>query len=533
MALHERSPGLTLASALATRATQDPDAPYLFFRDEVWTYGQVESRAEAMAAGLHSLGIGGGDRIALLLSSRPEFVISLFAIAKLGAQVVPLNPRLTGAELRYLLLHSESAAVVALESWHGVDYLQLLEDFFAGLPTLEYAVTVGEEDLWYDDRIFQFEDVLSKGEGRDYTAREADAERDLFALVYTSGTTGKPKGVELSQASLLHAAEATAGAVGLTPEDRVIGIHSLFHVFGMAPAVLGTLLAGASLILQEDFDGPETLDLVERHRATVHYGVPTTFITELHEQRRRPRDLSSLRTGIVAGGPLSGRLLREIRREVCPGLRMAYSLTETASTVCITGGSDREEGELQTVGRPVNGAEFQVLGQGGEILPVESIGEIAVRGSSLMRGYYRQPKETASVLTPEGYFRTGDLGMVDEEGLVHLVGRGKDVIIRGGFSVHPREVEDRLVAYPAVRGAVVIGVPDEVLGEVTCACITPVEGGVVSGDDLRAWCRMTLAGYKIPDLVHFMDELPVTSTGRIRRAELARILRDEVLIRRS
>lgn len=524
MALVERVRGISVASALASRATAEPHRPFLLFRDEVLTYGQVEARAEALAAGLHSLGVGGGDRIALVLPCRPEFAIAFFAAAKLGAEVVPLNPRLTGPELQYMLRHSGAAVAVTIESWHGVDYLQLFEDFLVHLPELQYLVTVGEEDLWYDDRIFQFEDLLSKGEGRDYRPGARDPTGDVFALVYTAGTTGKPKGVELSEANLLHAAAATADGLGLVPDDRIIGVTALFHVFGIAPGLLGTLLSGAALVLMEDFEGPATLDLVERHRVTVHYGIPTFFVSELREQRRRPRDLSSLRIGLTAGAPANDQLLRQVQRELCPDLRVGYSITETASTVCMTGADDPEERRVQTVGRPVPETEVRVVDRSGGALPVESVGEIAVRGPGVMRGYFRQPRDTAASFTPDGFLRTGDLGMIDEDGFVHLVGRGKDVIIRGGFSVHPREVEDRLRVHPAVRDAAVVGLPDEVLGEVVCAAVILVEGAVVSEDDLKAWCRMTLSGYKVPDLVRFVETYPMTSSGKLRRAELLRML---------
>lgn len=524
MALSERVRGFTIASALSHRATTDPERPFLLFGEEVLSYGQLESRAEALAAGLHSLGVGSGDRIALILPCRPEFAIAFFAAAKLGAQVVPLNPRLTGPELKYMLRHSEAAAAVTIESWHGVDYLQLFEDFLVHLPELEYAVTVGEEDLWYDDRIFQFEDLLSKGEGRDYATAPVDGVDEVFAILYTSGTTGKPKGVELTHANLLTSAAASAEVLGLHPEDRGVGVTALFHVFGIVQGLLGTLLSGGALVLQEDFDGPATLDLVERHGVTVHYGVPTFFVSELHEQRVRPRNLSSLRTGLVAGAPAGDQILQEIREGLCPDLRVGYSVTETASVVCMTRGDDSGARSLHTVGLPLPGTRIQVLEKDGSVLPVESVGEIAVKGPGVMKGYYRQPRETASSFSAEGFLRTGDLGMVDEDGYVHLVGRGKDVIIRGGFSVHPREVEDRLRVHPAVRDAVVVGLSDEVLGEKICACVIPVEGAIVSEDEVQEWCRMTLAGYKIPDLVRFLEGFPLTATGKVRRAELARML---------
>jgi len=529
MALMERYRGSTLSSILAHRATGDSQRPFLLHRGEVFTYGQVESRAEAMAASLHSLGIGKGDRLALVLPCCPEFVIALFAAAKLGARVVPLNPRLTPPELHYMLRHSEASLAVSIENWHGVDYLQVFEDLLVQLPELEYLVTVGEEDLWYDDRIFQFEDLLSAGEGRDYVAASPDPREDVFAILYTSGTTGKPKGVELTQGNLIHGAAGTAEAVGLRPEDRIIGVTAFFHVFGIGPGLLGTLLSGACLVLQEEFEGPGTLDLIEEHRVTVHYGVPTFFVTELHEQRRRPRDLSSLRTGVVAGAPMPDELLREVRGELCPDLQVAYSLTEAASTVCIVRREDPEEKQRFTVGRPLPGTQVKVVDKDRSPLPVESVGEIAVRGPGVMKGYTRQPGETAASFDGEGYFLTGDLGMLDEDGFVHLVGRGKEVIIRGGFNVYPREVEDRILAHPAVREVAVVGVQDEILGESICACIIPLEGAIVTGDEMKDWCRMTLAGYKVPDLVRFLDAFPLTGTGKVRRLDLARSVQAEAM----
>ena len=394
-------------------------------------------------------------------------------------------------------------------------------------------MTVGEEDLWYDDRIFQFEDLLSAGGGRDFTAPDRDADQDLFALLYTSGTTGKPKGVGLTHTNLLQVAAATAEAVGLGSDDRIIGLTALFHVFGIGPGILGSLLAGSSLVLQEDFDPGSSLDLIQDLGVTVHYGVPTLFVTELHEQKQSPRDLSSLRAGVVAGAPVGDELVREVQKRLCPNLQIAYSLTETSSTVSITRPDDPPEKQRFTVGRPLPGTDVRVLERDGTELPVESVGEIAVKGPGVMDGYYRQPRETENFYDDEGYLLTGDLGMLDEDGYLHLVGRRKEVIIRGGFNVYPREVEDRIHVHPAVLEAAVVGVPDEVLGEAICACVVPVEGAIVTGEEMKDWCRVTLADYKIPDLVRFLDEFPRTGTGKVRRVELTRMIQAEHVSRRS
>ena len=524
MALGERAQDLSVWEILSRQAEGQPEAGFLLFDDHAHTYRQVEEQSRALAAALADLGVEEGDRVAVVLPGCPEFAVSFFALARLGAIAVPLNPRLTEAEFRYMLRHSEAVCAITVETLHGLDYLQLFEELLPNLPELQYLVTVGEEDLWYDDRIYQFEDLVSSGRGRELETPVPSADDQPLAIVYTSGTTGKPKGVELTQANLVHVAAATVEAVGLRAEDRVIGMTALFHVFGLGPGLIGTAFAGATLILQDEFDPAEALDLIQRHGATVHYGVPTVFLRELREQRSRPRDLASLRVGLVAGGPMGRDSLAEVEEGLCPLMLTAYSMSEASSTIAITRRSDPAEKRHFTVGRPLEGTVVRVLHDDGTSLPVESLGGLAVKGPGVMRGYYRQPRETAQSFDPEGFLRTGDLGMVDEEGYVHLVGRRKDVIIRSGSNVYPQEVEDRLLAHPAVLETAVVGVPDEFLGEAIGAVVVPIEGAIVTAEEIRDWCRLTLTNHKVPDLVSFHDALPMTGTGKIRRVELARLI---------
>jgi fatty-acyl-CoA synthase len=513
-----------VGAALATRATADPGAAYLRFGEQVISYGRVESEAEAFAAALSELGLVAGERLALVLTPRPEFVIATFAAAKLGLTIVPLSPRLTSAELQYALRHSGATCAVTLEHALGTDYLQLFEGLMPQLPDLRYLVTVGEQELWHDDRIFQFEDLVSSGAGRDYAAANVDASGDRFALVYTSGTMGKPKGVELSHRNLLAAAAGTADAIRLGPRDRVVGVSALFHVFGLGPGLLATLMAGASVVLREESDAASTLDDVERHGATVHYGIPTLFVAELTELEGRPRDLSTLRAAVVAGAPVGEELVRRLEAELGVVVTTAYSLTETASTVCASRTEDPAGARRFTVGRPVEGTTVKVVDVTGSELPVDSVGEIAVQGPGVMMGYYRQPRETAAAFDGKGYFLTGDLGLMDEAGFLHLVGRRKDVIISSGFKVYPREVEARIEAHPAVQEVAVVGVTDTLLGEAICACVVPIEGAIVTEPEIVEWCREVLASDKVPDLVRFVEELPRTDTGQVRRADLSRLM---------
>jgi fatty-acyl-CoA synthase len=250
---------------------------------------------------------------------------------------------------------------------------------------------------------------------------------------------------------------------------------------------------------------------------------------EAEASRRKPK---SLRAGVVAGAPISDDLVRRIREEFCPNLSVAYSLTETSSTVAMTRADDTPDKQVFTVGRPLPGTELRVLDLDGTVLPEESLGELGVRGPGVMKGYYRQPGETSQAFDEDGFFLTGDLGMIDDQGFVHIVGRRKELIIRGGFNVYPREVEDRLHAHPAVLDVAIVGLPHDVLGEQVCACILAVEGAIITGEEIKEWCRGTLADFKVPDIVRFFDAFPLTGSGKVRRVELARMVSAEESSRR-
>ncbi len=512
-----------ISSVLLDRARRHPEAPCLLAGDSVFSYGDVALQSGALATSLANLGVERGDRIALLLPAGPEFAIAAFAAARLGATLVPLDFRTPSTDLRYMLRHSGAVCAVTVEDAFGKDYLQLFEDLLDDLPELEYVVTVGEEDLWYDDQIFQWEDLLSAGSGRPVPEREIDADAP-FAIAYTAGTTGKPKGVALSHRNLLHAAAATNAAVGLAPADVVVGVTALSHLFGLGPGLLGTVLGGASLVLADAPGAAEILDLAERHRATVHYGLPTLFARELREIRRRGSAPAAIRLCIASGAPLGKSLAQRIEAVFGVPVLRAYSLTEAASTLAIARPHDPPEKRFLTVGRPVAGTTVRVTGDDGAELGSGRLGEIRVRGPGVMLGYHRQPRRTRAVLDEDGFLRTGDLGTLDEDGFLHLRGRRGDVVIRDGIKVQPREVEGRLALHPAVEMCAAVGIPDENLGELLCACVVRVEGGVGTEEEIRAWCAGALPEYKVPDLVIFIDSLPLTRTGTVWRRELARRL---------
>ncbi|KPK78569.1 MAG: hypothetical protein AMS25_14690 [Gemmatimonas sp. SM23_52] len=523
---------MSVGDLLDRVAAEQPDRPVLSCLQDTLSYGRTQLQARALAAALHNLGIGAGDRIAIDLPNGPEFVLSAVAAAELGAAIVPLNPGYSAHELQFVLRNSEASVVIAAEEYEGQDKLELFERLQFNLPDLQYVVTVGEEDLWYDDRIFQFEDLVSSGEGKSYPRARVDPEEDVYAILYTAGTTGKPKGVMLTHANLVRTNGATAEALGLTKEDKVLIAVPMFNIFGLG-ALISALTVGATVVLMEKYEAASALKLIVETKATVVQGAPTMFAQQLRSGMIDQLDLSSLRTGVVAGAPVLDRLAREIRERLVPGLEIAYGLTETSPTVSITRRNDPAEKRNYTAGRLLEGVEVRVLGDDGAALPVESIGELAVRGFNVMKGYNRQPEETHRSLTEDGFFRTGDLGMMDEDGYLHIVGRKQDTIVRGEYLIYPRELEDLLRLHPAVQEAAVVGVADEVLGELTCACVMPVEGAIVTGDEIKEFCQGQIAQYKVPDLVRFVDAFPMTGSGKIRRVELARMVRAERGARQS
>jgi len=448
----------------------------------------------------------------------------VLAASELGAPIVPLNPGYSPRELQFMLRNSEATVAITAEDHEGVDYLQLFETLQADLPELQYLVTVGEEDLWYDDRIYQFEDVVSAGRGRELVPAEVDAAEDPFAILYTPGTTGAPKGVMLTHENVVRNARATAAALRLDHEPTLCCVP-LYHIFGLSAVLLTAIASGSSLVLQDRFDPRAALDLIEEHDIAVFHGVPTMFVMALRELDRHPRELASLRTGIIAGAPVSESLARDVRERLVPDAEIAYGLTETSPTVSITSPEDPPAKRVQTVGRPIPGVEVSVRDAAGRELPPESVGELSVRGFNVMKGYFRQPTQTGNVLGEDGFLRTGDLAMIDSEGYLHIVGRSSDVIIRGGYNVHPQEIEVVLRSHPAVEDAAVLGIPNDVLGELVCACVQPVEGALITADELRDYAHESLADYKVPDVVHLVDEFPKGTDERARRVELARIVR--------
>ncbi|MCA0375026.1 MAG: acyl--CoA ligase [Gemmatimonadetes bacterium] len=511
----------SLAPLVAQRAREHPERALATTGERTWTYGDVHTDAEALASALVELGLGAGDRIAVHLPNGVEWIVATLAAARLGAVVVPVSPQLSVHDLRYQLRHAEASAVVTIDRWNGVDVLQRFEELLGELPDLQYVVAVGDDDPWYDDRVFQFAALVARGAGRPLTVAPPPDSADL-AVMYTAGTMEKPKGVQLTHRALVENAQRTSDVLALAATDRVLSAMPFSSVFGFS-AMVGTMSAGATLVLQPVFDAAGALALIARAGVTVVHGIPTQYHLLMREEAFDPSRLATLRTGLMAGSAVAEALVRKVRRW-CDVL-VAYGLTETGAVVTITRPTDSDATRRESVGRALPGVEVMAADlMTGQLHGPEAVGEIAVRGPGLMRGYLRMPAETARVHTPDGFFLTGDLGIIDEDGTVRILGRRQETISRGGVQLYPRELEDRLRAHPAVDDVCVIGVPHDVMGELVCACVVAVEGAVITGDELKRFARETMTADKVPDLVRFFDTFPVTGSGKVKRRELARAI---------
>jgi fatty-acyl-CoA synthase len=514
-----------LATRVAQWAAVEPARECFVGGARRMSYGQVDAAAAALAASLVSRGIGPGDRVAIEMPNTPEWGVALVATARLGAVLVPINPSLGYHELKYQLRHAETRVFLAGETVCGTEYRELFEDLDAELPDLAYLVIAGPDDGWYDERVLQFDRLVQRGRALAAPVPRVHEEEPL-AILYTSGTLGKPKGVVLTHTNLGYAAQGVAEVLGLTPEDRVLGAVPQFTVFGLQ-VLVSTLLSGATLVQEPRFVPAETWAVIERERVTVCHGVATMFQLLMRDpvyaSGRRP----TVRTGIVAGSPVSPDLVRQIRR--WNDVEIAYGLTETGPTVSITRPDDPPERRERTVGRPLAGVEVRAVdGRSEDVPTATSAGELAVRGPNVMAGYHRMPLETKRSYTDDGYFLTGDLATIDGDGYVTIVGRRQEMIIRGGHKIIPRGLEDVLRTHPAVDDACAVGVPHEVLGELVCACVVPVEGAIITADELKEFCREQMANDNVPDLVRFFDAFPMTGSGKVRRKELAQVVELEL-----
>jgi fatty-acyl-CoA synthase len=482
-----------------------------------WTYAELVEDVEALARGLLGLGIQKGDRIGIWAGNCPEWALLQFATADIGAILVTVNPAYRRHELGYVLNQSGLRLLVAARRTRSTDNAAIIQDVRGECPPLERVVMIGE-DAWH---------ALSAhpGDADELRARRASlSPDDPINIQYTSGTTGHPKGATLSHHNILNNAYFVGERCGYTAADRICIPVPLFHTFGMVLGNLGAITHGACMIYPADsFDPRATLRAVEQERCTSLYGVPAMFIAELAEIDVGNYDLTSLRTGIMAGSPCPVEVMKQVvHRMGMTELTICYGMTETAPVSTQTRTDDSLHHRVSTVGRVHPHVEIKIVDpETGVTVPRGQSGELCTRGYSVMLGYWRQPDKTDEAIDAARWMHTGDLATMDGDGYVNITGRLKDMVIRGGENISPREIEEFLHTHPDVRDVQVIGVPDELLGEELMAWVRLRPGArELKADDVRTFAAGRLAGYKIPRHVHVVEDFPMTASGKVRKVEM-------------
>jgi fatty-acyl-CoA synthase len=483
-----------------------------------FTWAELNDAVDRLARGLLGFGLEQGDRLGVWSPNRSEWALTQYATAKLGVILVNINPAYRTSELEYALRQSGCRVLVAAPEFKGADYRAMVEEVRDGLPALEQVVFLDSPE-W---------DALAAGDGgpgeSELRARMEQLDfDDPINIQYTSGTTGRPKGATLTHHNILNNALLLAGTLGYTEADRVCIPVPLYHCFGMVIGNLACSLSAACIVYPEAaFDPLATLDAMATERCTSIYGVPTMFIAELDHPRFSEFDLSSLRTGIMAGSPCPIEVMRRVGSEMgIEEMTIAFGMTETSPASTMVRPDDTLEHRCETVGQAMPHTEIKIVDTVSErtVARGES-GEFRTRGYLVMSGYWDEPERTAEAIDPAGWMHTGDLATMDEDGYVRIVGRIKDMIIRGGENVYPREIEEFLYGHPAVADVQVVGVPDERLGEEVMAWVITREGATVDEDELREFCRGKIARYKIPRYVASCSEFPMTVTGKIQKHKL-------------
>ncbi|WP_323119322.1 AMP-binding protein [Burkholderia alba] len=533
----------TVGQFLRDTAQRFPDRPAVVFREQGvrWTWREFADEVDVLAAALVERGVVKGYRVGIWSPNRVEWLLTQFATARIGAVLVNINPAYRLAELEYALNKVGCTLLIAAERFKSSAYVEMLEELApelaehapgelraARVPALRTIVSM---TAVAPRGMLSFADLLAGGRAVRDTARldalgAALASREPINIQFTSGTTGSPKGATLTHRNVVNNARSIASVMKLTEQDALCIPVPLYHCFGMVLAVLACVSVGAKMVFPgEAFEPGATLAAVADEQCTALHGVPTMFIAELDHPEFARFDLSTLRTGIMAGSPCP----IETMKRVVSGMHMAevtiaYGMTETSPVSFQSSTTDTLEKRTTTVGRIQPHLEAKIVDPLGRIVPVGVTGELCTKGYSVMRGYWDEEAKTAEVIV-DGWMRTGDLATLDEEGFCNIVGRLKDMLIRGGENIYPREIEEFLFRHPKIQSAQVFGVPDPKYGEEVCAWVVLRAGETMSEEELREFCRGQIAHYKVPRYVRFVDELPMTVTGKVQKF----VMRDRMI----
>ncbi|MDP4101707.1 MAG: AMP-binding protein [Bacillota bacterium] len=528
----------TIGRLLEQTADAYPDRDAVVYPDRNirYTYAQFDSLCRQTAKGLMRMGIGKGDHVAIWASNIPEWLAVQFATAKIGAVLVTVNTNYQAHELDYLLKQSDAAALIIMDSYRGTSYPDIVNSLIPELqeakpgqlkseryPFLKTLIYIGNKRL---PGMYHWDDTerLAK------TVTDAELEErmnsldkdDVINMQYTSGTTGFPKGVMLTHFNVINNAANIAECMALTSQDRMCIPVPFFHCFGCVLGVLACVSVGAAMIPVQEFDPVTVLKTVEKEKCTALHGVPTMFIAELHHPDFDAYDLSTLRTGIMAGSPCPSEVMKAvIERMGMKDITIAYGQTEASPVITQTRANDSFIRRVETTGRALPHTEVKIV-EPGTCQEVQRgmQGELCTRGYHVMKGYYKDKDATRKAINHDGWLFTGDLAVMDEDGYCRITGRLKDMLIRGGENIYPREIEEFLYRHPAILDVQVVGVPDAKFGEEAAAWIKLKDGKSVSPDELKAYCKGKIARHKIPRYVIFTDDYPMTASGKIQKYKL-------------
>jgi len=539
--------GLTIGQVLTRTIERFPDRDALVFPRLGYrrTWRQFGDDVELAARGLLAMGIDKGEHVAIWATNVPEWVVLQFAAASIGSVLVTINPAYRPFELEYVLKQSDTVALFLVDQFKSSNYFDMLAEVYPQIssptqdrlrcdsfPKLRRVVAIKGK---HPPGIGAWADMLATGQTVSLAQLhevEAPLQPDeAINIQYTSGTTGFPKAATLSHRNLLLNAYYIGECQRLSEQDRICIPVPFYHCFG---CVLGTLAAavyGAAMVVPNEYFKPaETLDAIEQARCTSVYGVPTMFIAQLEDASFVGRDLMSLRTGIMAGAPCPIEIMRQVGDKMhASEMTIAYGQTEASPVITQTRFDDPIELRVETVGRPLPGWEVKIVDPAtGESLPDNQQGELCAKGHGVMIGYYGNPEATAAAIDPEGWLHTGDLAVRLPNGYYKITGRIKDMVIRGGENIYPREIEEFLFTHPAIEQSAVVGIPDPKYGEELCAWIKLKAGQALTEDEVRSFCKANLAHYKVPKYVRFVDAFPQTVTGKIQKFKIRETMMEEL-----
>ena len=511
---------LTIPGVLAAAAQATPDRIAIENEDgSRLTYAELYNACRRAGAAFLAYGIRPGDKIAVWAPNSAPWIMATVGVQMVGGVMVPLNTRLKGREAAYILNRSGARILFTVRDFLKTDYPALLKD--EDLPKLERTVILDNSakpgEGW---AVF-----VAEGEPVSYATVDALAAKvqgdDVADILFTSGTTGKPKGALSTHAQTVITSRSWVKAVGLGPDDKYLIVNPFFHSFGYKSGWLACMIAGCTILPHAVFDTEGVIARIAKTGVTVLTGAPTVYQSMLMSPSHTTADLSSLRLAVTGAATVPRTLIERMASELhFKTVLTGYGLTETSGTVSICDAADPIEKVSMTSGRPIPGLELRSVDQDGNDVPPGEPGEILVRGFNIVKGYLDDPKATAEAITPDGWFHTGDIGIIDAEGYIRITDRAKDMFIVGGFNCYPAEIEEALLENPAIAQVAVVGVPDERMGEVAKAYVILRPGASLTEKDLIAWARNVMANYKVPRYAEFVDALPTTASGKVQRFQL-------------